>query len=1036
MTGASDQAAIPPEPGTPPPAPQLPDEGDVSTARDVGRSTGASTETARAEGKGVPQGAPEDRDSDAIEGTGTSDSGRDAGDGRDVTDGRDHSDGRDDSASPGVVVDRDDTTETHDGSPQDSTGLRVPGDTAEPQESEEADTRVLISAMPFDVDDRDPVPPVAGDPERDDGADSTDATEEDAEATDATEEATDTTEEDADEPDTLAPLTADTQAPTPDLPPRVTADTNVAAVGEVQPAEQAPDGVEEPTPAEGTTEVQAERERTDSTDHHLPPPPPGSPARVEFQRVGEALLTDDGRITDTPEAKTIAIQALADRMTSTTPELVLAAMGLHIGNDMAHRLGDSRYVLVPHNEQYPSMGAEVLHVDELVEANPDHADDRVVRLDTPQGNRLVRMIAVSELMGSWSYGSNNNVRVLALQEATREEFGLTEVLEWKLDAKIGSAVGLELLYNKDALHDFLRSQYDLTQETLAERGVTEVLSYRALTWAEGAPTPDWAGQEVGEAVEAGQRPLASWSADRSIVAEWMDQRGGSGVVLVDRTPARDILALPLTGIGYLGQKEWVLLPGGRPVTLDGVARGEPPAPAAQQTAASSIALGAPVLATGANDRATEDPTARAEAVDARQWQPLRIPHQLDRNVPLDDLILRVLDGTEPAPDWWPKDESGYAITQRDLDFLRINPVQIKWLVTGEAPMGMTPELYRDFRTEMLAALDSDGIGPSAVDIRIKGSGADFYSGIHKTVPQPQDLVAGSETSERFQEWVGDREGPSTRRPFDLMWRLGIDPKPSDIDLDINSTAMVRAAREHWKERHTERYGGGFMDGHGYVDDATVRGAGPALDAWSVRWEEELGRPISLGVFESSGPFDATRLGRPLSSHFRATDWVIHRPEEQPYGPGGDEAQTVHELEQGARGVRDRGREWVATYMGSELSSSSLHPAVAALRDAWNELPFPADPEDASQSDPEGTPQADPRDGIAQFAVAAERAKAVATAVVGSVRFTQSHVQALRTMAEAADHHSARLSATFPPDGHRIRRPLSRASAETTGQEEA
>ncbi|EKX69037.1 hypothetical protein [Streptomyces ipomoeae] len=51
-----------------------------------------------------------------------------------------------------------------------------------------------------------------------------------------------------------------------------------------------------------------------------------------------------------------------------------------------------------------------------------------------------------------------------------------------------------------------------------------------------------------------------------------------------------------------------------------------------------------------------------------------------------------------------------------------------------------------------------------------------------------------------------------------------------------------------------------------------------LADWARRWERELGRPLSLGVFESSGPFDATRLGRTLSSHFRDTDWVIHSPD--------------------------------------------------------------------------------------------------------------------------------------------------------------
>ncbi|MEV8534709.1 NUDIX domain-containing protein [Streptomyces sp. NPDC051211] len=737
-------------------------------------------------------------------------------------------------------------------------------------------------------------------------------------------------------------------------------------------------------------------------ERHYPLPPPlGSEERIEHQRIGEALLTDDGRITDTPQAKTIAIRAVAERMRSSTPELVLAAMGLNIGNDMADHLGDGRYVLVPHNPQYPSMGAGVLRVDELDPGNPRHAPDRVVRMDTPQADTLVRTIAVSELMGSWAYGSNNNVRVLALQEAAREEFGLTGVLEWRMDSKTRFGVDLELDYNRDALRDFLRTQYEMTQEVLAARGVTEVLSYRALSWPEGAGQPDWAGLDVGDTFEARQRPLASWSADRRIVADWLEQRGGSGVVLVDRTPARDILAIPMTGIGYFGQKEWVLLPGDSLVTLDGVVTGGAPTPAVEQTAASSVALGAPALddavETAAN-RTAEGPTPAVEEAGER-WQPLTITARLDPSDQLDNQIIRILDGEEDYPGWWPRDDSGYAVTKRDLDFLGINPVQVRWMLTGEAPMGMTPELYQQFRTEMLEALQRDGIEPSDVDIRLKGTGAGFFSGIHKTVPREEDLAGSNpDAARRLQEWVGDSQDRPVRRPYDLMWRLGIESEPSDFDLDINSTAIVRAAREHWNAHHSDRYPGDFMGGHGYLEKQTVMGALPALAEWANKWEETLGRPMSLGVFESSGPFDATRLGRPLSSHFRATDWIIHRPETQPYPTRDDAVRAAEE-------VTARFRTWLGSAMGQELAGSG-HPRVAAFRDAWQKLP----PHDAG-----------PGPAVGPYADVAERAKSLVTAAVGSARFTPGDVQALRVLAEAADHHSARLSATVPPDARQIQR---------------
>ncbi|MFF8279914.1 hypothetical protein ACF05T_28050 [Streptomyces lateritius] len=606
---------------------------------------------------------------------------------------------------------------------------------------------------------------------------------------------------------------------------------------------------------------------------------PGAEERASYLLDGEALLSDDGRITSTPQAKTVAIQALAQRMRASTPELVLAAMGLVVGNDMAARLGDGHYVLVPHNEQYPSMGADVLHTDELNPDNPRHTAGSVVPMDSPEADTLIRWIAVSELMGSWSYGSNNNIRVLALQQAAREEFGLDDALEWKLEPKVAFAVGLELDYNRRALRDFLRTQYDMTQEILRARGITHVLSYRALSWPEGAQQPAWANESfLGQYVDARARPLASWSADRQIVADWLEQRGAGGVVLATRTPARDILALPTTGIGYFDQKEWVLLPGDHRAVLDGVFTPVPGAAPRMTTNASAVSLGAPVLQTPTADEQPTAPTASSETASPLQWRTPVITQPLNPAHPLDRQVQRVLAGAEQPPEWWLRDDSGYAISQRDLDFLGIAPIQIRWLLTAEAPMGMTPALYQQFGTEMLEALTRDGVDPSQVDIRLKGTGADFFSGLHKTLPREEDLTGRPEAARRMTEWFEGSSQRPLRPPYDAMWRLGLEPKPSDLDLDINSTAIVRAAREHWRAAHPDRYPGDFMGGHGYLDKQALVGTLPALAAWAVKWEEKLGRPISLGVFESSGPFDATVLGRALSSHFKENDWIIHTPD--------------------------------------------------------------------------------------------------------------------------------------------------------------
>ncbi|GAA3165289.1 hypothetical protein [Nonomuraea salmonea] len=109
-------------------------------------------------------------------------------------------------------------------------------------------------------------------------------------------------------------------------------------------------------------------------------------------------------------------------------------------------------------------------------------------MDSPQAERLVRRIAVSELLHAWAHrNANSNVRVLAIQEVVQEEFGLTRAMSWPMDGRTRAAVDMELLYNRRALRDFVRTQYDFTQEVLAARGIEEVVAYRGDGLVGGPP---------------------------------------------------------------------------------------------------------------------------------------------------------------------------------------------------------------------------------------------------------------------------------------------------------------------------------------------------------------------------------------------------------------------------------------------------------------------------------------------------------------------------------------------------------------------
>lgn len=99
-------------------------------------------------------------------------------------------------------------------------------------------------------------------------------------------------------------------------------------------------------------------------------------------------------------------------------------------------------------------------------------------------------------------------------------------------------------------------------------------------------------------------------------------------------------------------------------------------------------------------------------------------------------------------------------------------------------------------------------------------------------------------------------------------------------------------------------------------------------------------------------------------------------------------------------------------MGQELADSN-HRRVAAFRNAWQQLPpHPSNPGEA----------------VGPYGTVAEHAQALVTTAVGQGRFTPDDLQALHTLAKAADQHAARLSVTLPPATARAPKPTLAAPA--------
>ncbi|MET9318696.1 hypothetical protein ABZX75_00630 [Streptomyces sp. NPDC003038] len=234
----------------------------------------------------------------------------------------------------------------------------------------------------------------------------------------------------------------------------------------------------------------------------------------------------------------------------------------------------------------------------------------------------------------------------------------------------------------------------------------------------------------------------------------------------------------------------------------------------------------------------------------------------------------------------PCDDTGYEIRAEDLEYLGLDEEQVEAWQRFEAPLGMNPEQFTEFRESLNEALAADGIDPEQVDIRLQGSSAQFFSGSHKDFPTEQDLADQPEALSRLTEWMGDRtesERPA-RIPFDAKHLLGVEDAdgtpepPSDYDVQLSSDSMVAKAKETWEAADPEaRRPDVIHPKYDFVDKETVQETFPALHAWKEHWEEETGREVAPALFTSEGPPDRTDVGKGISTHFRETDWIINRP---------------------------------------------------------------------------------------------------------------------------------------------------------------
>jgi hypothetical protein len=206
----------------------------------------------------------------------------------------------------------------------------------------------------------------------------------------------------------------------------------------------------------------------------------------------------------------------------------------------------------------------------------------------------------NKMIQGWAGTSgNDHIYALAMQQAAKDEFGLTGAVHSRAAGNIesltqtfeGSPVSeaatkqlaeLRAAYEKDGdyLRRFLRHQYQVTQDAFAAQGITHVSVYRGMNFST-ISEPEWAGRfydradEVAAARSKGpnittaadrQRLDAIKTAPRPLMLQPMNSwstsprtaRNFGDTIFKMEIPVDRVVGSAATGFGCLSETEFVI----------------------------------------------------------------------------------------------------------------------------------------------------------------------------------------------------------------------------------------------------------------------------------------------------------------------------------------------------------------------------------------------------------------------------------------------------------------------------------------------
>jgi hypothetical protein len=236
-----------------------------------------------------------------------------------------------------------------------------------------------------------------------------------------------------------------------------------------------------------------------------------------------------------------------------------------------------------------------------------------------------------------------------------------------------------------------------------------------------------------------------------------------------------------------------------------------------------------------------------------------------------------------------EDGFGYRVRTSDLQFLGITSDAVNALWGRLCPLGISPPQFRQFVRSLHLAADRDEIAD--LDVRLKGSSAEFFSGYHKRMAWTRDDVLELFRQEQARlpepheldgilatlESVWPKSARPTRRLFDALYRTNISPEPSDVDIQVSSDDVDARARAKIAELGVEPSSLTINSPiYNFIRKDIVEDVCPFLRLWAIRQTSLLRRLVTMAVFPGSGPPNTESSDGPLSSHHKHSDWIIFR----------------------------------------------------------------------------------------------------------------------------------------------------------------